>query len=135
MGVYTYKGIVGVPPVSFVDDVLAVSKCGVETIETNSYINAKIESKKLTLGADKCKIVHINCNKKKNNICLNNKSSALKIHNDNIKETNKFKYLGDEVNSLGNIDDTISSRSSKAIGLRSQIRSMINSISLGSYFF
>ena len=43
VAVYTYKGCVDVPPVSFVDDILTVSKCGVETVETNSFINAKIE--------------------------------------------------------------------------------------------
>ena len=135
MAVYTYKGCVEIPPVSFVDDILTVSKCGVETTETNCYINAKVESKKLTLGADKCKLLHVTGNKRKKNQCSNSKSPTLKIHNESIKETDKFKYLGDEINSLGDIDDTIASRITKAIGLRTQIRSMIKSISLGSYYF
>ena len=41
------------------DDLCAVSTCGVETVKTNSYINYKISSKKLQCGAQKCKRMHI----------------------------------------------------------------------------
>ena len=92
----------------------------------------KLNKKKLTLGADKCKILHVDSNKRKKKQCSNSDSSTLVIHGDKIKETCKLKYLGNEINALGNIDDTITSRTTKAIGLRTQIRCIIKFISLGS---
>ena len=40
---YIYKKDVPITMLAMVDDVLAVSKCGVESVETNVYINAKFE--------------------------------------------------------------------------------------------
>ena len=42
-----------------VDDVLTISECGLKSIESNAYVNSKIEMKKLTLNENKCKKVHI----------------------------------------------------------------------------
>ena len=43
MGLYKYKKSVLIPPLSMVDDVLSITKCGLATIESNSILNAKIE--------------------------------------------------------------------------------------------
>ena len=40
--VFTYKESVKIPPLAFVDDVLAVSECGQPSINVNVAINAKI---------------------------------------------------------------------------------------------
>ena len=40
---YTYKDEVGVPPLGMVDDVLTVSKCGVEAVDMNAFFNQKLE--------------------------------------------------------------------------------------------
>ena len=51
---YMYKDDLGVPPLAMVDDVLAISKCGVESVEMNAYINQKTNIKRLQFGPDKC---------------------------------------------------------------------------------
>ena len=132
VGLYTYKGSVDIPPVCFLDDVLGLSKCGIETTELNSLINSKIESKNLKLGEDKCLELHI---EKRGNKTVKCHSTTVKVHDSNIKKTKSIKYLGDVVNSEANINDTIHSRATKAIGMRSQFTSLISSIALGNYYF
>ena len=44
-------------------------------------------------------------------------------------------YLGDTLNSSGDINDTVSSRAMKAIGINSQISSILSNISLGMFHF
>ena len=44
---YYYKDVVKILPLSMVDDLMAVSKCGLNSIIVNAYINTKIETKKL----------------------------------------------------------------------------------------
>ena len=51
---YKYKGVVDVPSLGMVDDILAVQKCSEKSVEINSVINAFIESKKLKLSDEKC---------------------------------------------------------------------------------
>ena len=94
------------------------------------FFNAKIESKKLSMGPDKCFKLHI-ANKKSVSECTN----SLKVHNLEMQNAKKIKYLGDYLNSFGNLDDTINDRSQKAIGLRSQLSSILKTISLGVYYF
>ena len=53
----------GVPPLAMVDDLLAVSDCGVETVKTNGFLNAKPNIKKLQFGEDKCHKMHVGSNK------------------------------------------------------------------------
>ena len=118
IGLFLYKDIVHVPPPSFVDDVLGISECGVQTKELNSVINSKIESKKLSLGPDKCGKLHISKGGKGN--CPN----ELKVHNESMKNKTQLKYLGEILNIQGNINDTILERSTRAIGLRTQIKSL-----------
>ena len=57
--VFKYKETVKIPPLSFVDDIASISKCGVDSIITNSVINTKIQAKKLRFGAAKCHQLHI----------------------------------------------------------------------------
>ena len=54
-----YKKAIRIPPLAMIDDVLAVSKCGIDTVEVNTLINMKIESKKLRLSEDKCGHIHV----------------------------------------------------------------------------
>ena len=46
-----------------------------------------------------------------------------------------IKYLGDIINSSGNIDDTIEDRKCRAAGIITQTSSLLSSISLGWYYF
>ena len=43
---YTYKNLVKVPPLSFVDDIISINFCGLDAIMANVNINTKILAKK-----------------------------------------------------------------------------------------
>ena len=58
-GMFLYKKCVYVPPLGMIDDIASFSECGPETVKINSIINAKIESKKLAFGPQKCFKIHI----------------------------------------------------------------------------
>lgn len=51
-----------------------------------------------------------------------------------MKESEKILYLGDYINSSRNINDTIAARGAKAIGIISQVSSILTSISLGMFY-
>ena len=50
---YNYKGIVGVPALEMVDDILDIQKCGIESVKANATVNTFVEHKKLKMGQDK----------------------------------------------------------------------------------
>ena len=52
-----------------------------------------------------------------------------------MKESEKVLYLGDYINSRGNINDTVDARGTKAVGIISQVSSILSSISLGVFYF
>ena len=66
------------PPLSFIDDIAAFSKCGQSSVQLNTYLNTKIEMKKLSLNSNKCKKMHFG---KKNITC-----PELKIHGEKMLE-------------------------------------------------
>ena len=39
---------------SMIDDILAVSKCSVNSIKLNAMIESKVNNKQLTMGQNKC---------------------------------------------------------------------------------
>ena len=59
----------------------------------------------------------------------------MKAHEDNIKEVKSASYLGDILNNEGSIDDTIKTRGDKSIGKTNQVISILNSVSLGMFYF
>ena len=63
---YAYRDSVGIPPLAMIDDLLAVSECGLETVKTNAYLNAKTSIKKLQFGEQKCHRLHVGA---KNHVC------------------------------------------------------------------
>ena len=76
--VYKHKNISAVIPLAMVDDLLAVSQCGFQSIAVNTSINTLIELKKLDFNLPekdkrgKCEFLHIG---KKNQQC-----SGMKVH-------------------------------------------------------
>ena len=56
---YNYRGEVGIPPLGMVDDVVAVSRCGVESVLMNAFLNQKTNIKRLQYGPDKCHQLHV----------------------------------------------------------------------------
>ena len=66
------KNIANIIPLAMVDDLLSISKCGVQSIETNTNINTLIELKKLQFHTPepkkpgKCHFLHVG---QSNNLC------------------------------------------------------------------
>ena len=127
-GLFKYRSTIDVPALAMIDDVLGMAVCGDQSIELNAMINAKMETKKLRLSDDKCFKIHI-C--KGSTDC----PQSLKVHQSNMKNVVQATYLGDVLSENGSIDETISQRGQKATGITSQINSMLNSITLGSYHY
>ena len=60
---YMYKDEVGIPPLAMIDDLISVSECGIESVKTNSFLNAKSSVKKLQFGLSKCHKLHVGQNR------------------------------------------------------------------------
>ena len=98
-GVYEYKGVVKIPPLGFIDDVLSISKCGTDSLKVNALIQSKFNLKKLELGNDKCYKIHVG----KPSI----KCPELMINHEKMKATDRQMYLGDVLTSSSKIDPNI----------------------------
>ena len=67
---YLYKKTARILPLAFVDDLNAISRCGIESLALNTFINTQIELKKLKFhvadsqGKTKCHKLHIGNNRK-----------------------------------------------------------------------
>ena len=123
--IFWYKGMVAVPPLCMVDDILAVQKCSRKSVEMNAFANAFIELKKLTFSQSKCSKIHIG---KQTDVC-----PQLKVHENTMKESSQEKYLGDLINSSGKIKATVQDRAAKGYGIVSEILAILDEIPLGSY--
>ena len=51
---FKYKNCVSVPPLGFIDDILAITTCSTDSIRMNAIIQAKLKAKLLELGPQKC---------------------------------------------------------------------------------
>ena len=124
--VYKYRGKVQVPPLEMVDDVISASKCGSTAVTLNACINSFMERKKLSLSGEKCSRIHIG-NKTNKLEC-----AALKVHNEDMKNSEKEKYLGDFVTKEADSNATLVARKSRAYAILAEIRAILTEIPLGS---
>ena len=83
-----------------VDVVITGETCGNTSVRPNAIVNVFIDSKKLALSAKKCSKIHLG-NKESFSRC-----PELKVHKENMKESDKEKYLGDYLNKHANSKDT-----------------------------
>ena len=110
--IFHYRGVVEVPPLSMVDDLLCISSCGIDSVLMNSFIKAKTNIKKLQFGEDKCHRMHVGKDSticpvlsidkwkvKKKNELEANKPSIEDEHDGyhTIENTGYEKYLGDVI--------------------------------------
>ena len=123
--IYRYKGAVAVPTLCMVDDILAVQKCSKISLQINSVINSFVELKKLTLSEKKCSKIHIG----KTNLSCH----QLKVHENDMKNSNQERYLGDLISKDAKIKHTIDQRVSKGYGIVSEINTILEEIPLGKY--
>ena len=121
---FRYKNCISIPPLSFIDDILTISECSPDTILQSATIDAKLQGKQLCLNEKKCSKIHIGKLKDKS-LCSD---SFVKI-------SSQERYLGDLLTSDGKIDDNISDRNKKGIGLVNQILGILREITFGKYYF
>ena len=130
---YLYKNTAKILPLGFIDDLSGISKCGIESIELNTFLTTQIELKKLKLhtldkhGKSKCVKLHIG---KKSEFC-----PTLKVHGTKMPEVSEESYLGDILSSDGKNTKNIKNRISKGMGIISQIYLILEDISFGPYMF
>ena len=129
---YLYKNMVRVLPLAMVDDINAISKCGIESLALNTYINTQIELKKLRFhvpdknGKSKCHKIHIG---EHSTMC-----PVLKVHGTVMETVTEDLYLGDVISGDGKNKKNIEKRISKGLGIISQIMNLLEVISFGHYY-
>ena len=148
---YSYKGV-EVPPLAMIDDLACITNCGIETVKTNAYINAKTNLKKLQFGPDKCHKMHIG---KKKVYCPELRIDCWKMNStDEIKTKSKEKiemdyfdgsiemgesaeerYLGDIITHDGSNKKNITARKGKGFGIIEKIMEMLQELSFGPSYF
>ena len=122
---YTYKGMVTIPPLGMVDDEITMAKCSVESTRTNSFMNTFAEMKKLEFGVKKCNKMHVG---PKTTLCTD-----IKVHNDIGKKVDSDKYVGDILSSNGSNSEKIKERCDKGFGIINDIISILEELPLGKY--
>ena len=124
-GCYEYKNACLVPPLGMIDDIAAISQCRDNSVVLNAIINTKIETKKLQFNYKKCVNMHVGKNK--------DGCESLKVHEKQMLETAEQKYLGDIVSSSGSNNANIKERCNIGYSAISQIKSLMNEISVGKF--
>ena len=88
---YKYKGVVNIPPVTYVDDMGGIAKCGEDSSRLNVFLTTQIETKKLKFneGSDKkkgkCFKMHVGKEK--------DKCKKLKVHKECLTEVEEITNL------------------------------------------
>ena len=123
---YKYRGLVSIPPLEMVDDVITVVECGIKSVKLNATVNAFIDSKKLSLSSSKCAKIHMG------NKQTLEKSPDLKVNNMLMKSSDKETYLGDYISKKGNSKETIKDRNIRGDSILSNMRAILQDIPLGS---
>ena len=147
---YKYKDDLGVPPLAMVDDVLAISRCGVESIEMNAYLNQKTNIKRLQFGPEKCHQMHvgpkqITCPDLYINTWKLEKKDQFETGMENLVDvetedhkielTEDEKYLGDIITVNGKNGKNIEARVTKAQGIIKQLKCIFEEMSFGNFLF
>ena len=113
-----------------VDDILAVSRCGHQSVAMNTYLTSQIEMKKLRFhvpdqnGKTKCHQMHVG---KPSIFC-----PELKIHGFPMEKVHNHTYLGDILSFDGRNTLNIKDRVGKGIGIMSDILNTLDIVSLST---
>ena len=133
-----------------VDDVLAVSRCGVESVEMNAFLNQKTNIKRLQFGPEKCHQLHIGPKQltcpdlyvntwkmKKNKEYETGIKNLIDVQTDDhkIELAEDEKYLGDIITVDGKNSKNIDARVSKAQGIIQQLKCIFEEMSFGHFIF
>ena len=129
---YLYKGTVRVLPLAMVDDINAISKCGIDSVDLNTFVNTHIELKKLRFhvpdieGKSKCHKIHVGGKKES--------CPELKVPGTIIESVEEDTYLGDLISGDGKNKKNIEKRISKGLGIISQILNLLELVSFGKHY-
>ena len=115
---FKYKNCVSIPPLSLIDDIIAITKCSSDAVVMNAYIETKTEDLQLQLGAKKCCQMHVGC---KNSLTC----PTLRVQNQEMMTSEKQQYLGDILSADGKIDSNITERYNKGVGVVNQIITLL----------
>jgi hypothetical protein len=126
-GLYKYKECLNIPPLLMIDDAIAISECGVDSVKVNAIIQSKVDMKNLKLGHSKCFKMHVG----KNASCC----PILKVEDKEMLSSSREKYLGDILTSDCKISSNIEERVNKGMGIVNQIISLLKEISFGEHYF
>ena len=147
---YMYRGSVKVPPLTLIDDSIAVAKCGFESIELNEYLNFKSNVKRLQYSESKCNKMHTG---PKNQDCPDLEINSWKIKNVkniqtscyeicdevgdivSLKSTESQKYLGDFLSSSGKNIVNLQKRKQKGYIIIDQVKKILQNGFYGKYHF
>ena len=147
---YNYKDGLGVPPLGMVDDVLAVSKCGVDSVLMNAFLNQKTTIKKLQFGPEKCHQLHVGKSKancpdlyidewklEKRNETETGVDNLIDVLADDckIEMAEAEKYLGDVISVDGRNTKNIEAKVDKAQGIIKQLKGMMEEMCFGQFIF
>ena len=122
---YYYKGIVGIPPLQMVDDILGIQKCSRVSLKLNAVIDTFMNLEKLKLSDKKCQNVHVGSQ--------NIQCQTLKVNGCKMRNTNQEKYLGDYIDKSGSSRPNIEYRKSRGYGILSNIIAIINEVPLAHW--
>ena len=145
---YMYKEEVGIPPLAMIDDLISVSKCGIESVKTNTFLNAKSSLKKLQFGMSKCHKLHVGQHKstcpdlyldewRVKTVDETETVTQQDVQEDEhvVEEVSDEKYLGDIISKDGKNSKNIKARVAKALGSIKQIMEILENICFGPYQF
>ena len=147
---YSYKRMVGIPPLAMVDDLFLMAGCGLPSALLNAFINAKTNTKKLQFGADKCHKLHVG---RKSDLCpdlfidqwkmveteqietgiTSHEEVPDEVHLMETKEDDK--YLGDIIMNNGKNTKNIKARRDKGEGNIRQIMTILDDMCFGPFQF
>ena len=122
---YYYKGVVGIPPLQMVDDILSLQRCSDKSLKVNTAINTFMDLEKLSLSEKKSHNVHMG---NQNQNC-----PSLKVQGKQMKKSSQEKYLGDFIHKSGKTKHNIEARKAKGYGIVANILAIINEVPLGHW--
>ena len=117
-----------IPPLSLIDDIIAITKCSSDAVVMNAFIETKTEDLQLQLGVKKCCQMHVGC---KNSLTC----PTLKVQNQEMMTSEKQQYLGDILSDDGKIDSNITERYNKGVGVVNQIITLLREVHFGKHYF
>ena len=124
---YKYKNCTSIPPLSLIDDIIAISYCSPASVEMCATVKTKLKGKQLELSEKKCHKMHVGK--------LPNGCHTIKIGENVLGQTSSERYLGDILSSDGKIDNNITDRYNKGFGYVNQILAILKEISFGPYYY